>query len=162
MVNIQLEPSDYIVKFFVKNLVMKPRYQVVLLNDNLNFSVTKKKTTIEILHPKSDSKVKHKELIKGKVSNTKYNIYVFVHPLLTDLFWIQRIPSPPNKTGSWRSIAYFGTEKKGCGEFFEVVAIAAPQKELFKEGKQIKAEKFMNIIEKYPHSDIIVVERVCP
>lgn len=162
VVRLNLEPGDYRVKFFVKNLEKEPRYQIVFLSDNPGFTVLARGGhTVEILSPSPDTQVEVTALIKGKVSDPKLNIYVFVHPLMTNLWWVQRLPSPPNRDGSWQSIAYFGTKQgEGVGEYFEIMAIAAPDRSLFKEGGQISQEKMMQIRDQFPHSDTISVKRV--
>jgi len=162
VVRVNLEPGDYRVKFFVKNLEKEPKYQIVLLADNRVFTVLARGGhTVEILSPGADTQVEVTALIKGKVSDPKLHIYVFVHPLMTKLWWVQRLPSPPNKDGSWQSIGYFGTKQgEGVGEYFEIMAIAAPDRSLFKEGEQISLEKVMQIRDRFPHSDMIPVKRV--
>lgn len=162
VVRLNLEPGDYRVKFFVKNLEKEPRYQIVLLSDNPGFTVLARGGyTVEILSPGPDTQVEVTALIKGRVSDPKLYVYVFVHPLMTKSWWVQRLPSPPNKDASWQSIGYFATkEGAGIGEYYEVMAIAAPDRSLFKEGEQISQEKVMQIRDQFPHSDMIPVKRV--
>lgn len=161
VVRLNLEPSDYRVRFFVKNLEKEPRYQIALLRDGLRFTVLAwEGQMVEILSPRTDSQVEITVLVKGKVSDPKLHVYLFVHPLLTNLWWVQPIPSPPNKDGSWASIAYFGEAEKGVGEYFEILAIAAPERALFREWEQLRTEKVTQIMEQYTHSDLSLVKRV--
>lgn len=85
---------------------------------------TKVKGKINITDPLNDAKVGLQYLVRGKVS-TDYsgNVYVLVHPILTDLCWVQQPPLSINGDGTWQSLCYFGTENQGIGESFEIIAI---------------------------------------
>ncbi len=83
---------------------------------------------VQIDSPQQNAEVVLQEIVKGKVSNPKATVYVLVHPLLTHIWWVQRMPSPPNQDGTWQTVCYFGTENKGVGESFEVVAIVTNKK----------------------------------
>lgn len=107
---------------------------------------------IQIESPQQNSEVGLTEIVKGKVSNPKVRFYVLVHPLLTNMWWVQRIPSPPNQDGSWQTLCYFGTETKGIGESFEVVAIVTEDK--LEEG-QMLTELPKGVVQ----SDIVTVRR---
>lgn len=107
---------------------------------------------IRIERPNQGAEVGHIELVRGNVSDLNAPIYVLVHPMLTKLWWIQRLPSPPNQDGSWQTICYFGTETKGINEYFEVVAIVTLRK--LKEGQTIS-----DLPSDAIRSDIIMVKR---
>lgn len=118
------------------------------------FAQDLKKTTIAINQPKNDAEVKLEELVRGKVSNYSIgNVYVLVHPVRTNLCFVQRTPSSINEDGTWQTLCYFGTKNQGVGEYFELIAIVL--KEELKEGQTF--EKLPpNIIAKSP---IITVKR---
>ncbi len=91
-------------------------------------------------------------VITGKVSGTSSDIYVLVHPLQSKLYWTQRIPSPRNRDGSWRTLCYFGNKSVGIDEAFEIVAIITSKK--LTEGQTLTA-----LPEDAIRSDIIMVKR---
>jgi hypothetical protein len=93
-------------------------------------------------------------LIKGRVSNPQWSVYVLVHPMVTPKWYVQKLPSPPNADGRWQSICFFGAERAGIGEFFEVVAIFAEARHLFREGQELNM-----LPDGYPRSTLITVRR---
>ncbi len=107
---------------------------------------------IQIESPQQNAEVGLTEIVNGKVSNPKAQVYVLVHPLLTNLWWVQRIPSPPNQDGTWQTLCYFGTETKGIGESFEIAAIVTKDK--LEEG-QMLPELPKDVV----RSDIVTVRR---
>lgn len=107
---------------------------------------------IQIEAPLQNAEVGLQEIVKGKVSNPKAKVYALVHPLLTNMWWIQRMPSPPNQDGSWQALCYFGTETKGIGESFEVVAIVTNKN--LEEGKNLT-----ELPKESVRTDIITVRR---
>lgn len=108
---------------------------------------------VQIESPQQNAEVGLTEIVKGKVSNPKVKVYVLVHPLLTNLWWVQRIPSPPNQDGSWQTLCYFGTETEGIGESFEIAAIVTRNR--LEEGQTL-TELPKDVV----RSDIITVRRV--
>lgn len=154
VVGVNLEPAEYHVKLLVKDIVVKHR--VVLYNDNLRFIIEEIKISID--NPPDSAEVGHTALVEGKVSDPNLNIYVFVHPLLTDQWWCQMYPSP-SSPDAWRTLCYFGTEDKGVGEYFEVVAIAACKNDLWERGEVIEQEAMRKILKQYPHSTIPCYKR---
>lgn len=162
VVSVGLDAGDYQAKFFVKNLSKEPRYRVVLFNDSPRFTVLPARgPAVELLSPQTDAQVEHTALIKGRVSDRGHSIYVLVHPIADTKWWVQRSPSPPNRDGTWQAIGYFGVASgKGVGEYFEVVAIAVPDKGLLQEGQQLDHPRVLQLLERYPRSDIVTVRRV--
>jgi hypothetical protein len=100
-------------------------------------------------------------MIEGTVSDPNVTICVLVHPLTTDTWWVQNLPSPPGKVGektwSWRTMALCGTEDLGLNEEFEIVALAESKRAVCQLGKQIKIEEFPQDL---PRSEIVTVKRV--
>ncbi len=113
---------------------------------------TSESVQVRIEQPQQDSEVGQHEIVRGKVSDTNARVYVLVHPMMTNLWWVQRLPSPPNQDGSWQTLCYFGTETEGKNEYFEVIAIVTHKN--LKEG-QILKELPSDAI----RSDIIMVKR---
>lgn len=107
---------------------------------------------IQIEAPRQNAEVGMSEIVRGKVSNPRVQVYVLVHPMLTKLWWVQRKPSPPNQDGSWQVLCYFGTETEGMGEQFEIAAIVSDKR--YEEGQTLN-ELSSNVV----RSDIIVVRR---
>ena len=113
------------------------------------------KSQVRIESPQPAAGVGLSEIVRGKVTNLdrKASVYVLVHPLSMNLWWVQRLPSPPNADGSWQTQCYFGTEKEGMGESFELVAIAATSR--LKEGQTLG--EFPRDVAR---SDVVTVKRV--
>ena len=66
---------------------------------------------------------------------------VLVHPLMTNLLWVQPLPIKIDKTDDgyrFRCIAYCGTAEAGVGEKFELYAVLS-KKESLNEGDQLDA-----------------------
>jgi hypothetical protein len=79
---------------------------------------------ITITRPENNAEVGHQELVQGNVSLvTRNNVYVLLHPLACDLWFVQNPPSVINADGTWQTLCYFGMENQGVGEYFELVAI---------------------------------------
>lgn len=116
---------------------------------------TKAKAKIVITKPINDSEVGHEELVRGKVSNfSGGNVYTLVHPLKTNLCWVQRPPVSINEDGSWQTLCNFGDETHGMDEYFEIIAIIT--KKLLKEGETFEITKLPQDAIK---SSIITVKR---
>jgi len=88
-------------------------------------SAPKVMTQIDIITPVDNAELEGIEhLVRGKVTNySKGNVFVLVHPLRANLFWVQRLPSSINQDGSWQTLCFLGTETQGAGEYFELIAI---------------------------------------
>lgn len=155
-----LPPGTYEVKVLLKNADRSPLYQVVSLSDGVRFEVLGAPSpSIELLSPEADAQVGLNELVKGRVSDPTLGVFVLVHPLLTPLWFVQPIPSPPNRNGSWHGIAYFGTESKGVGELFEVVAIATEDPDLLEEGQQLSSSAARKLLAGHLRTDVVPVKR---
>lgn len=119
---------------------------------SVGFIATAQNVQVQIEEPKETSEVGLREIVKGRVSDPAVRPYVLVHPMLTDLWWVQRRPSRPNQDGSWRTLCYFGTETQGKGEFFEIVAIVTDAN--LEEGQTLEDLPSGAI-----RSDIVMVKR---
>lgn len=97
-------------------------------------------------------KVGWKVLILGRAPSSHQSVYVAVHPSNSDTWWIQNIPSPPNENGSWQSMCFFGNEKQGIGELFEVAVAYQDEPNLYKLGQQLSSAP--------DNSRIVTVKRV--
>ena len=107
---------------------------------------------IQITEPQQDEEVGHQELVRGTISVQDVQVYVLVHPMLTNLWWVQRLPSSINMEGSWQTICYFGTKNQGIGEYFEVIAIVTTEE--LEEGQTL-SELPGGLV----RSDIVTVKR---
>lgn len=83
---------------------------------------------IEIRSPASGEEVEVETLVEGWVSDPKAQVYVLVRPLRTKYWWVQRLPAPANRDGSWQTLVNIGTETEGIGEPFEIVALVTKRK----------------------------------
>jgi hypothetical protein len=114
----------------------------------ISFCWASQAAKIEIIKPENNSEVGQKELVQGKVTNfTNGKVFALVHPMATNLWWVQRPPSTINEDGSWQTLCYFGTETQGVGEYFELIAIVTNVP--LKEGQTL-AELPREVIAKSP------------
>lgn len=103
----------------------------------------KEKPTIEIVSPKNGETVGMSVIVEGilRVDDLAGRVpMVAIHPLLTNLLWIQPPPLTVEKTEvgyRFRSRAYCGTLQQGIGEQFEIYVLL-PQKGALKEGSQLE------------------------
>jgi hypothetical protein len=111
-------------------------------------------TAVSIGSPKPDTDVGLKAVVTGTVTNLgTMKVYVLVHPLTTNLWWVQNPPSPPSR-GQWRTLAYFGTSSgQGVGDIFEIVAVAT-------RSTLAAGQTFAAIPPNSAQSDIVAVKRV--
>ncbi|TSA12601.1 MAG: hypothetical protein D4R73_02155 [Deltaproteobacteria bacterium] len=92
---------------------------------------------LEIISPNEGATVAMTELVRGTVSTPKLNVYVLIHPLTTNLWWVQNIPTV-GPDGKWQSFCYFGAEKLGIGEPYEIIAVATSKKGVYKPGDTLE------------------------
>ena len=88
---------------------------------------------LSITKPHNGERVCWRTLIQGKVSDPQLQVFIAIHSMATNKFWIQPIPSVASD-GSYSTYGYFGTFDEGIREPFEIIAIATNNKKLFKEG----------------------------
>ncbi len=100
------------------------------------------KAMIEITSPLNGAEIGMNVLVEGIVHVNDLGdraVVVGVHPMLTNMIWIQPAPLKVEKTEDgyrFRCRAYCGTQKQGVGEKFELYAMLA-KKGAIKEGDQL-------------------------
>jgi hypothetical protein len=109
-------------------------------------------TQIEIRSPASGAEVEVETLVEGWVSDPKAQVYVLVRALRTKYWWVQRLPAPANRDGTWQTQVNIGTETEGIGEPFEIVALVTKRK--LHEGAQMDV-----LPERTAISDAVRVQR---
>ncbi len=80
--------------------------------------------TIEITSPEDGAEVGPQEVVMGTVSDPTVNVWVFVRPTATGVYYPQPQPTVHPTNGSWRIRCHFGDSTTPSGEEFEIVAIA--------------------------------------
>lgn len=80
--------------------------------------------SIEISAPRDESEAQLRTVVQGTVSTAESDVYVFVHPLSTDRWWVQDRPQMLSD-GRWQVEVYLGTETVGVGDRYEIVAGAS-------------------------------------
>jgi hypothetical protein len=95
-------------------------------------NVHSQRLSIVITEPKDGKEVCWRSMVKGTVSDPKLQVFVAIHPMATNKFWIQPIPNM-RSDGKWEAYCYFGEPNIGIGEPFEIIAIVSKNKKLFKE-----------------------------
>src|SRR4051812_11889047 len=78
--------------------------------------------SLTILKPNQGERVNEIGVVEGKTSKVDWPVFVLVHPMETREWWVQPLPSPTNRDGSWRASTYFGTPDDK-GKRFELIAI---------------------------------------
>lgn len=96
-------------------------------------NVYSQRLSIIITEPKDGKEVCWRSMVKGTISDPNLQVFVAIHPMATDRFWIQPIPNM-RSDGRWEAYCYFGEPNVGIGEPFEIIAIASRNRNLFKEG----------------------------
>lgn len=92
--------------------------------------------SIIISEPQSGQKVSLREWVRGKISDTSYELYVLIHPVATDNWWVQPLPNV-RSGGNWEAYCFFGEETAGIGESFEIIAIGTRARNMFRRGQRL-------------------------
>ena len=79
---------------------------------------------ITIIKPHDGDAVEMRQIVEGETTNHDATVYIFIHPLSTDTFWVQNLPVV-GSDGSWKAECYFGTNTQGIDETFEIIALAS-------------------------------------
>lgn len=120
---------------------------------------TKPASTIDITSPDDGAEVGHVVLLEGiiRVEDMGDRVaVVLVHPMLTDLLWVQPLPANYDKVANgyrFRTRAFCGTEDKGKGEKFELTAL------LVKKGTVNQGDKLTRVPDDASKSLTILVTR---
>lgn len=88
-----------------------------------------KQENLSITNPLDGTKVNWRPAIEGKITNVNKNIYLIVHPLGENSYWVQPNVSI-SRDGNWKGIVYLGRAKKDIAKEFEVIAVANPEVDL--------------------------------
>ncbi|OGG52257.1 MAG: hypothetical protein A3F84_04125 [Candidatus Handelsmanbacteria bacterium RIFCSPLOWO2_12_FULL_64_10] len=99
-----------------------------------------------------------KATVQGTISYRDYQVFVLVHALLSDTWIVQSAVARPSKTGTWRTTCYFGAERKGQDEDYEIIAVAYLKRDQFRTGQRIPANQFPPA--DIPQSDTVLIRRV--
>ena len=111
-------------------------------------TVSAQEISISITEPMNDSKVSHREYVKGKVSDPLAIVWIVIHPVETSDFWIQP-PVTVKNNGDWKVKAYFGRAGKDSSKEFEIRAYANPSSALSegRSGMWPKAQAQSDVID---------------
>jgi len=112
---------------------------------------------LAIMEPQNDARVCWRNMVRGTVSDPKLQVFVAIHPMATDKFWIQPIPNM-RSDGRWEAYCYFGEPNIGIGEPFEIIAIASRNRNLFREGDTL-ASPFPDNLQILIRSNPVTVKR---
>ncbi len=88
--------------------------------------------TVDLESPRDGGTVSAREIAEGKVSDPKARVWVIVHPVLTEAYWVQP-EATVQASGDWRAMICIAPGNSGGGELFEIRAVANPTSAL-KEG----------------------------
>lgn len=83
--------------------------------------------TVTISQPQPDATVEQRDTVAGSVSNPKTQVWVVIHPIGTNMFWVQP-PATLNPDGTWSVRAYFGREGMlDSSNLYEIRAFIDPR-----------------------------------
>lgn len=119
------------------------------------------RVTVQLMAPSEGSVVARRTPVQGRVAPSVAEIYVLVHPLSSDVWWVQNTPLVGND-GRWQTEAYFGTDTKGVGELFEVVALATDEAaplRLLRGTRLATGQQVRSVSPNFAKSDVVVVRR---
>lgn len=115
--------------------------------------------TLSITEPRDNDRVCWKHMVRGNVSNLSLQVFVLIHPMATNKFWVEPIP---NMSGNdWAAYCYFGEPKIGIGEPFEIIAVASQNRELFREGDTLPSPLPNNSQIQVRSKPVIVIRDPC-
>ncbi|OFX59574.1 MAG: hypothetical protein A2046_04145 [Bacteroidetes bacterium GWA2_30_7] len=112
----------------------------------------KETKNLQVINITDSLKVGWRQVIKGKIVDISKKVYVIVHPMSIQGYWVQ-----PNTTissdGTWNCNAYIGRNTQDIGIEYEIMAIANP-KIVLNEG---------DVLNSWPeaewHSNVVTVIR---
>lgn len=93
---------------------------------------------LTINNPRNDERVCWQTIVEGTISDHRLQVFIAIHPMATDRFWIQPIPNM-SSDGRWSSLCFFGESRIGIGEPFEIIAIGSNNRRLFREGNTLSS-----------------------
>jgi hypothetical protein len=88
---------------------------------------------INIISPSDRTSVCWRTMVRGKISKSNLQVFILIHPMATDKFWVQPIPNM-RSDGRWEAYCFFGEQNQGIGEPFEIIAVASGNRNLFRRG----------------------------
>jgi len=86
---------------------------------------------IIIISPTDGSHVCMQAMVRGTISDSNLQVFVLIHPMATDRFWVQPLPE---RGSNWHTYCFFGEPNRGIGEPFEIIAVASRNRNLFRRG----------------------------
>lgn len=81
---------------------------------------TKATTRVTITYPPYNATVEGKIIARGTTNDRNGTVWVVIHPMSTDGYWVQR-PVTPRQDGTWAETVCFGSSDR-----FELMAVANP------------------------------------
>lgn len=116
---------------------------------------------LKILAPSDGSECENKTIVQGKVSPSQSVVYVLVHPLSTNIWWVQNLPLVQND-GHWQTQVYLGEENVGIKESYEIIAVATNENYLMRliRGSYLSLGQLGAIPPYFAKSNLIVVKRI--
>ncbi len=114
---------------------------------------------VTITDPPDGSKVPMTFTAQGTITSSVSNpeIWVIIHPMQTNRFWVEPRADLNQENGTWRTLIYIGESEIGIGEQFEIMAIANPTQTLTQTPNKDAA--LYNWPEAQMNSEIIRVTR---
>lgn len=120
---------------------------------------------IAIEKPSNEAVISGKEtVISGTVSPSNSRIFVLVHPVDSNRWWIQEPPvvfQREDEQAQWKASIHLGTEDLGAGESFQVVAVASQDPEWFDllAGRHYQAGDEVHSLPPLSRSNVLILHR---
>lgn len=86
--------------------------------------------TVQVTTPEDGSVVDVRPPVAGTVSDSDAEVWVLVHPMLIQTYFVQEKPNVRPDGGSWQILAHVGRPAMDEGLQFEIIAIANPDGQL--------------------------------
>lgn len=106
---------------------------------------------LELIQPEDNSLVERRQIAKGQFTPSNGVVVVLVKPLSTGELWIQDPPVLGNN-GQWETLCYFGDDKYGAGERFQLIVFGYADHNIVR-GHQLTAGRKLITFEELPPPD---------
>jgi hypothetical protein len=119
------------------------------------------KFEVNITIPKNGEVVSQRIPVAGEVGNEGTKLWVLVHPVAQDVWWVQDSPVIL-ADGRWHGYANLGTSELGAGQTFEIIALASNETSfrMALRGVQLQTNQELHALPPYyAKSNLIAVTR---
>lgn len=110
-------------------------FWTILLGSMMLGSAYGKQLEVKISSPSNGSVVPWRACVQGSVSDPEGKVWLIIHPMLTDDFWVQPAIDVMQRDSSWKVAGYFGRQSGiDDGKPYQMRIIANPKQPLTETG----------------------------